>query len=336
MNEELRNLLEQVLNAQRAIRDRVIEVCASQSSEQLAKVVNDGAGDTIFAIDKVSEQELVSRFEGIAASFGGFVLIAEGLGGEVCLPRGRASADLRYRIIVDPIDGTRAIMYQKRSAWVLTAVAPNRGPETSLSDVVLCAQTEIPPLKQNLCDELWAVRGQGTCAQRYDRVSGVTSPIQLRPSSAETIEQGYAMIGRFFPGARDELASIDEEVIRDVLGPSPAGKALCFEDQYPSTGGQLYELLSGRDRFNADLRPLMNTVLQARGQPNGLCCHPYDICTALLAEELGVVLTSPSGERLDVVLNLEADVAWVGYANAAIRAQVEPALQRVLKVRRLS
>lgn len=26
-------------------------------------------------------------------------------------------------------------MYQKRSAWILTGVAPNRGPETDLSDI---------------------------------------------------------------------------------------------------------------------------------------------------------------------------------------------------------
>ena len=35
-------------------------------------------------------------------------------------------------------------MYQKRSAWILTGVAPNRGPETSLQDIVLAMQTEIP------------------------------------------------------------------------------------------------------------------------------------------------------------------------------------------------
>ena len=37
----------------------------------------------------------------------------------VLLPaRGIEPAACRYRIIVDPIDGTRGIMYQKRSAWI--------------------------------------------------------------------------------------------------------------------------------------------------------------------------------------------------------------------------
>ena len=87
-------------------------------------------------------------------------------------------------IIVDPIDGTRGLMYQKRSAWILTAVAPNRGPATSLRDIELAVQTEIPLVKQHLSDQLWAVRGGGAHAQRYNRLTGERLPIRLRPSAA--------------------------------------------------------------------------------------------------------------------------------------------------------
>ena len=59
-------------------------------------------------------------------------------------PHGTDEAAADWRIIVDPIDGTRGLMYQKRSAWILTGVAPNRGPATSLRDIVLAVQTEIP------------------------------------------------------------------------------------------------------------------------------------------------------------------------------------------------
>jgi hypothetical protein len=48
-----------------------------------------------------------------------------------------------------------------------------------------------------------------------------------------------------------------------------------------------------------------------------------------------VVLTDPSGDPLDAPLNLEADVAWVGYANRELRAQVEPALRAALERRDL-
>ena len=154
-------------------------------------------------------------------------------------------------------------MYQKRSAWVLTGVAPNRGPATSLRDIVLAVQTEIPLVKQHLSDQLWALRGEGAQARRYNRLTGESRPIALRPSTAATIAHGYASIARFFPGARDELAAIDEAIVLGALGPHAPGKAHCFEDQYASTGGQLYELLAGHDRFIADLRPLLRPLLAA-------------------------------------------------------------------------
>jgi hypothetical protein len=236
---------------------------------------------------------------------------------------------------MDPIDGTRGIMYQKRSAWVLGAVAPNRGALTRLGDILIAAQTEIPTQKQHLSDELWAVRGGGATLERFNRLTGERAALPFRPSRADSLRHGYAMLTRFFPGARDELAAIDEEVMLALLGASPEGKALCFEDQYASTGGQLYELAVGHDRFNADLRPLMRELLGKRGQPSGLCCHPYDICTALIAEEVGVRITDPWGRPLDAPLDVEADVAWVGYANSTLQRQVEPVLQAALARRGL-
>lgn len=327
-------LLDVVRTTQRAIRDRVVRACETQAMAELASVAEETPADTIFAIDKVGEDELLEHLAPTAGAFGGLVLVAEGLA-ELVLPLGTDAEAARYRLIVDPIDGTRGLMYQKRSAWVLSALAPNRGSDTRLSDTLFSVQTEIPLLKQHLCDELWAVRGQGARAERYNRLSGERVPFSLRPSSATTLEQGFAMVSRFFPSARDELAAIDDQLMMRLLGPSPSGKALCFEDQYLSTGGQLYELLAGHDRFNADLRPLMAPLLIARGQAQSLCCHPYDVCTALIAEEAGVILTDPRGAKLDVPLDLQTDVAWVGYANAHIRASVEPVLQEVLRERGL-
>jgi hypothetical protein len=44
-------------------------------------------------------------------------------------------------------------------------------------------------------------------------------------------------------------------------------------------------------------------------------------------------VTDPEGEPLAAPLDVDTDVAWVGYANEAIRRQVEPALQRELRRR---
>jgi fructose-1,6-bisphosphatase/inositol monophosphatase family enzyme len=333
---ELADLLLAIRRLHDRIRTRVVEATAEHSSAELSQVVAHEGGDMVFALDRVSEAELLEFVAAELVSREPIVLVAEGLpGGRRVLPAGANSADCRWRIIVDPIDGTRCLMYQKRSGWVLTGVAPNRGEETNLQDICLAVQTEIPLLKQHLCDQLWAVRGQGAEAVRHDRLTGESRPLKVRPTQVESIQFGYAAISRFFPGMRDVLAAIEDEVIREALGPQPSGGTLTFEDQYPSTGGQLYSLLSGADRFLADLRPLMRPIAAERGEALGHCCHPYDICTMLIAEELGVRLADPTGAPLNVPLDVETDVAWVGYANDAIRRQVEPVLLAALKTRNL-
>jgi hypothetical protein len=226
-------------------------------------------------------------------------------------------------------------MYQKRSAWFLIGVAPNRGPETNLSDIELAIQTEIPLVKQHLCDSVWAMRGQGVHAERVNRLTGDRRPIRLQPSGARSIAHGYAQVSRFFPGDREQLAAIDEEIVFGALGAVQPGKAHCFEDQYASTGGQLFELMTGHDRFIGDLRPLMAGSLQGRGRTLGICCHPYDLCTELIAREAGVVVTDVHGEQLRAPLAVEPDVAWLGYANDEIRKQIEPHLRAALSRRGL-
>lgn len=317
-------LLDPLRSIHDQIRDAVVLAAQRQEIEQLAAVERDEEGDTLYAIDAVSEKRLLELFESLSRDHS-LVLIAEGLrGGQIVLPRGTAENDADWRVIVDPIDGTRGLMYQKRSAWILTGVAPNRGSNTSLKDIALAVQTEIPLIKQHLSDQLWAIRGKGTLAERLNRLTGERQSLRLRPSTSPTVAHGFAMVARFFPGARAELASIDDEIVGAVLGPVQPGKAQCFEDQYISSGGQLYELMSGHDRFVADLRPLLG---------NGLCCHPYDLCAVLIASELGVIVTDAQGRSLDAPLNVDADVTWVGYANGRIRQQMEPALQRSLRSR---
>jgi fructose-1,6-bisphosphatase/inositol monophosphatase family enzyme len=332
----IRDLLSPLRELHQEVSRAVVDACERASLEQLSRIAAEEEGDTIYAIDRVSEDTLVEFFAREVAPRSPLVLVAEGIeGGRIVLPRGTPEEDARWRIIVDPIDGTRALMYQKRSGWVLTGVAPNRGAATSLADIELAIQTEIPLIKQHLFDMIWAERGRGVHAERVNRLTGTRAPLALKPSGAHTIAHGFAMIARFFPGAREELAAIDEEIVFAALGPPQPGKAHLFEDQYISSGGQLYELMTGHDRFVADLRPLMDRHLARGGKPLGICCHPYDLATASIARELGVIVTDERGRLLDAPLAVEPDVAWVGYANAAIRAQVEPLLQQALARRGL-
>ena len=325
-------ITDRVRRVQSKIRDRVIEHIARSDSDSLSEVADETAGDTIYRIDRVSEAALIELFESELADAVSFVLIGEGLPDEgVTFPTGISPHEAELRIIVDPIDGTRGLMYDKRSAWVLTGVARNRGSETNLSDIFVAVQSEIPTSKQFRADVIWAVEGEGAHAVGYDRMTGRENPISLRSSRARTLTHGFGMISRFFQGGKDILAQVEESIAEAVIGPIEQGKARLFEDQYICSGGQFYELMAGHDRFNADLRPNLAGVLQRRGQELGICCHPYDVCTELIARELGVIITRPDGKFLDAPLDTVSPVAWVGYANSDLRRAIEPHLRAAMR-----
>ena len=323
------------------IRDGVVAETERAALDVLAGVHADGDGDTIYAIDKIAEDVLVDGVDrAIAQEHGPVVLVAEGLaGGRVVLPAGADEGAARWTIVVDPIDGTRGLMYQKRPAWILTGVAPRRpgaaGPG-GLDDIVLAVQTEIPLVKQHLSDQLWAMAGAGAAGERADRLTGERRALPLRPSAAATLAHGFATVARFFPGIRTELAALDDEVAATLLGPPVPGKAQLFEDQYICTGGQLYELIVGHDRFVADLRSVARPAAGRAGRwslARALCCHPYDLCTELIARECGVIVTDERGARLAAPLDVEPNVSWIGYANARLQGVVAPVLDAALRAR---
>ena len=62
---------------------------------------------------------------------------------------------------------------------------------------------------------------------------------------------------------------------------------------------------AGHDRFLADLRPQVFKKLRLK---SALVCHPYDICTALIAEEAGCVIEAPLGGKLSQPLDTTSAV----------------------------
>ena len=126
------------------------------------------------------------------------------------------------------------------------------------------------------------------------------------------------------------LAEIDEEIVRAALGKPREGKAQCFEDQYISTGGQLYELMAGHDRFIADIRPLMSSVMKRpRSRPEHLLSS-VRLCTELIAREFGVMITG----RRRAAARLNRSRTKPMSHGSAMRigdiGQIEPLLQAVL------
>lgn len=325
------DFIEPLRRAHNEIRRQVVAACEQRSAAELSQVSHDGAGDVIYTVDRISETTLIDWFTREIAAHEPIILIGEGLpNGRLTLPANCKESDARWQIIVDPIDGTRGLMYQKRPAFILTGVAPNRGPQTTLADIEASVQTEIPLVKQHLCDQLWATRGGGTLAIRHNRLTNETRELKLQPSAATELRHGFATICRFFPGGREVLAALDEELCDRVLHRTH-GEVGVFEDQYACTSGQLYNLASGQDRLVADLRPLVQSIAAKRGIAHGHCCHPYDLCAKLIAEEIGVIVTSPTGGPVTAPLDTTTNVAWIGYANHTLRSQIEPVLQRLIE-----
>ncbi|HTL68503.1 MAG TPA: inositol monophosphatase [Lacunisphaera sp.] len=317
--EHMRRLLCRLQDSIRtAVRD------GQRRGRRMARVAAVTAADTIYAIDRVSEHAVLAWFEAHWPRRWPVELVMEGLeGAATTFPRGTAVADTRFKCILDPIDGTRGLMYDKRSAWSLAAIAPQRGPRTNLRDLVVVAMTELPVTKAGQADQLSAVRGRGVCAARIDLRTLRRTKLAPRPSGARNLTGGFASFAKFFPPGRVWLAEREVRLLRAL----DDGHEI-FDDQYLSTGGQLYELVMGHDRMIADVRPMAFERLRIK---SALSCHPYDICTALIAQEAGCVVTAPDGSPLRTPLDTTTPVAWTGYANAALARRIRPLLRRALQ-----
>jgi fructose-1,6-bisphosphatase/inositol monophosphatase family enzyme len=280
---------------------------AGSRDMEMSAVTGQTVADTIYAIDRVADDGLLGWFE---QHWTDVRVVSEGLDEPAVV--GRSAA---WTVIVDTIDGTRGLMYDKRAAWCLAAAAPVDG---SLTDIVAAAMTELPTAKQGAADQLSAVRGTGLVAERLDLRTRTAEPLAVRPSSATDLEHSFSGLAKFFLPGKPALASLEGELFHRL------GSRHVFDDQYLSTGGQLHELITGRDRFVADLRPLVGP-----GE-GGLACHPYDVCTSMLLTEAGGVVSDPWGRPLAAPLDTTSPVAWVGYANETLASLIGPVLAELV------
>jgi fructose-1,6-bisphosphatase/inositol monophosphatase family enzyme len=315
------------------IRQRLHTARSSGQANRFAAVSAQTSADTIYHVDKLSEEAIQQWFEEHWPKEWVVEVVMEGIEEETPLiyPAGAPLEQAIATCILDPIDGTRGLMHDKRSAWALAALAPRRHARPRLGDILVAAMTELPPSKQTLADQLSAVKDcgrAGVLSQRTDLSTGKTFPFRLSPSTATDFRHGFASFAKFFPEGKSLMAHIEEELWDELYGLGATASPVIFDDQYISTGGQIYELLVGHDRMVADLRP---RVLAKAGFESSLVCHPYDICTGLLLIEAGCILEHPDGGPVDAPLDTTSPVTWIGYANADLARQVRPLLQRILE-----
>ena len=302
-------------------------------NEALSEIAEEKEEDVIYKIDRISEATILNWLKKNWPDNMPLELVMEGLdsGKSVTYPAGLSVEATKFKCIIDPIDGTRMIMYDKRSAWSLAAIAPQRGKNTTLADILVAVMTELPTSKQGRADQFSIIRGMGLPGLHTtgtERISGITEAITIHPSRATDFHHGFASLAKFFPAGRILTSSIEEKLWKKLTPPDDMGTPLIFDDQYLASGGQIAELLYGHDRMSGDLRPV---IFRATGISQNPTCHPYDICTALILEELGGVVCDLAGNPLKAPLDTTSPVTWIGYANITLANLAHPILQEVVK-----
>jgi len=315
------------------IREALIAARATDAAAGFADIAHVTDADTIYAVDKVSEDAIMAWFQAKWPVDQPVELVMEGIedGEVVTFPLGTPASETLWKCILDPIDGTRNIMYDKRSAWSLAALAPQKGEANRLSDIVVAAMSELPTAKAWRADQVSGVKGCGRSGLVTEAINIFTdehTPMKFAPSGKKDFKHGFASISRFFPEGKSLMAKLEEDLWDELYGLGSSTSPLVFDDQYICSGGQVYELLVGHDRMLGDLRPL---ALAKVGFESTLVCHPYDICTAFLLQEAGGIIEAPDGSPLDIPMDTVSAVSWMGYANSTLADTVRPILNRLVE-----
>ena len=318
-----------ICRLQETIRDRLI-AARQRQARGFARVAAETAADTIYEIDRISEDVLTDWLAKHWPSAWPVEIVMEGLESELTFPLGTPVKDTRWKLIIDPIDGTRGLMHDKRSAWAMAGLAPQRGSRNHLGDIVVCAMTELPISKQWRSDQFSVVKGSGRLvATSYDVRTGKRSKLRVAPSTSSSFHHGFSTVSRFFLPAKQWLSKFEEDLWHGIGELQPGAEPPpIFEDQYISSGGQIAEILLGHDLMVIDVRP---EAFRALGlSDSALASHPYDLCVELLLREAGGILERPMGGRLRAPMDTTSAVSWVAYANAKLARRVRPVLRRLL------
>ncbi len=317
------------------VRAGLAEVAAGRASlDSVAEAVSVGAGDVTFAIDVVAENE-VTRWLHREASKRPVSLLTEDAGWRHMGPGSDGEAVTLPgfdhggpRIALDPIDGTRNIMHDLRSAWIVVSAAGPGAGAPRFADLELGVLSEIPDTRARVAREFTARRGGGALTLELDLEGGATSgPRALAADRSRRLDGGYFPFFGFHPALRPHAQRLAADVTRRVAEEHGADESTMFDDQYISSGGQLALLALGRYRAIVDAR---GEVGERAGDPRQTC-KPYDMAgAALIAQEAGCVVVRPDGAPLDFELDTETTVDFAGFHNQATADAILPALRAAL------
>ena len=321
------------------------------AGDRAQPVDGDGATDFTFAPDRIAEDRIAEYCRQWAADEGPLRLVTEDA--DVVFPAGARAAEARFRVLVDPIDGTRVFLRDLRSAWTISAVVPEKpgaGPghrrpggeeeasgEPTLADTIAALQTELPVTRQEIAEVLATAEGTPPRIERWRLAPDAgwdptadrrLDERRLDTGDEDTIEHTFVSFCKFFPEGKTQIARIEEAALASVSlrGGREHGRSYSFDDQYLSTAGQLWCLATGRYAMVADVRPLVNRKLAAAGRPTAIVGHPYDLASLRVATDAGVRVTDLAGEPLAPRAVATDEVGFLAYANDAVRRRLEPAV----------
>lgn len=311
----------------RASTRRALEEALDKGAlDDLGAPVSMGAGDTTFALDLGPEQ-VVADWLAEQAERGPLSLFSEDTGWTHAGPPAAGDDPFDHggpRIVVDPVDGTRNLMHDLRSAWtVVSLCAPGSG-QPRYSDLVVGLVGELPDSRSAVARRLWAWRGGGCWYSTLNLRSGeVSEEVRLYTDAEARVDHGYFSFFSYHPAQRPPTAGIAHAFFQRLAEHEGADLDHCYDDQYISSGGQLVLLAMGSYRMAVDLR---GRLARAR-----TVAKAYDMAgAALCAVEAGVVVERPEGGPLDFPFDAETAVDFVGYANRATAERLGPHLHAAL------
>lgn len=308
---------------------------------QVARPVSQGVGDVTYELDACCERVITEWLEECARE-GPLSLLTEDAGWRHRGPGSGGPIDLGDltdrddpfdhggpRIAIDPVDGTRNLMGDLRSAWTVISFAGPGPGQPRLADQTLGLVSELPDTRAAHYRVLHATPTSPCVLELRDLALGaLISERHVAVDDDDRPDHGYFPFFRYAPELRPHLAAVEAEFFRRLREHEDADTRHCFDDQYICGAGQLILLALGTYRSLVDLRGFV-------GQRAGLATttgHPYDVAGAIVcARAAGCVVTDEGGHELDFPIDCTTPVNMIAWTNTPTAHRLAPHLQAALR-----
>jgi fructose-1,6-bisphosphatase/inositol monophosphatase family enzyme len=332
MHPEVERLIPALRRLATEIRRLARQAPTALGSPDSAHPVGQGRGDVTFHPDEVAE-DFLGRWFAEQASLAPLSMLTEDFGwrhGGPGTEQGtwRELPDSNHggpRVIIDPIDGTRHLLFELRSAWTVIGVAGPGELDPQQVHLEFALVTEIPTRLAGWARDLEAIKGQG-CTVREVPLLGQTETASrtLAPIDDARVDHGYFPFFAYHPDVRAQAHSIAQVFLDRLRMIEGARIEHCYDDQYISSGGQLALLALGHYTMVADLRPWL---LDPTGHVTQ-CAKPYDVSGAILcAQEAGCEVTDLKGGPLNMPLDTQTPVGFLAFAGPRTKERLLPHLR---------